>query len=355
VDYVEMFIKFLEDYKENGEAKYVERIRKIKEGESELVVELADVYKYNCALGIKLINDILSGKEELIPQILEGLYSLLSAINPSIGKFRLAIPKDIVLMTEPNPEYIEEALKKTFKLTVCVVFVDGKRVGILPLPEGVDDKKLYLLIATLNTNASVSAGDVIYFVGRWEREGFVIDSVEVIKKSEEPIESRVNVKNLLSLYSLPKDYPARIIKFLENFKDSEGRYKYKEMIDEMIDKAGDLKVNLSLDDLLSYDKELGEIAYENPDYVLPIYMRVVDFYVYTRLALKADLLPWAVLIGEKVVLTQGFVRAVSKSLHKKLTIEEVAHLVGGRVRGKKIIVKFGKFVKFLFENKEVLS
>jgi len=31
----------------------------------------------------------------------------------------------------------------------------------------------------------------------------------------------------------------------------------------MIDKAGDLKVNLSLDNLLSYDKELGEITLEN--------------------------------------------------------------------------------------------
>jgi len=124
-------------------------------------------------------------------------------------------------MTEPNPEYIEEALKKTFKLTVCVVFIDGKRVGILPLPEGVDDKKLYLLIATLNTDASVSAGDVIYFVGRWEREGFAIDSVEVVEKSEDPLESRVNVKNLLPLYSLPKDYLARVIRFLENFKDTD--------------------------------------------------------------------------------------------------------------------------------------
>jgi len=124
-------------------------------------------------------------------------------------------------MTEPNPEYIEEALKKTFRVTACVVFVDGKRVGILPLPEVLDDKKLYLLIATLNTDTSFSAGDVIYFVGRWEREGFAIDSVEVVEKSEDPLESRVNVKNLLPLYSLPKDYPTRLIKFLENFKDTD--------------------------------------------------------------------------------------------------------------------------------------
>jgi len=46
-------------------------------------------------------------------------------------------------------------------------------------------------------------------------------------------------------------------------------------------------------------------------------MRVVDFYVYTRLVLKADLLQRAVVRGEKVILTQGFVRAVNKSLHKK--------------------------------------
>jgi len=32
-----------------------------------------------------------------------------------------------------------------------------------------------------------------------------------------------------------------------------------------------------------------------------------------------------------------------------MTVEEVAHSVGGKAVGKKIVVKFEKFVKFLFE------
>ena len=340
MDYVEKFIEFLENYKENGKKKYVEKIKKLKKSEkSILTVELADVYKYNRTLGIKLINDVLSGNEELIPKILERLSALLSVLNPSIDEIGLLIPRNIKLIG-----YMEEALGRTFNVIGYVAFVDGKRIGILQPPEDVDDE-LKILIATLNIDILISAGDKISAFGRWTKEGFVIDSMEVIEKNEEQIESRVNIKNLLSLYSLPEDYPIRLIKFLEKFKDKDGRYKYKEMIDEMIEKGEEEEINLSVYDLLSFDKDLGKLALENPDYVLPIYMTVVNFYAQMRFALKKGLIPGAELKDEKVILTQDFIRATNTRYN--MSEEEIADLIGGKLENGKIIVKFGIFVAFM--------
>jgi len=346
MDYVELFIEFLENYKENGKPKYIEKIKKMKKRKNKkitLTVELADVYRYNTNLGIKLINDVLSGKEELIPQILERLSSLLTVLNPSIDEIGLLIPNNIRLITGP----LSEVSGISFDATGYIVFIDGKTIGILEPPEDIRGETLDLLIATLDINIPLSVGDKIYVAGRSKKKRFIINNVETIIKNEDPIESRVNVKNLLSLYSLPQDYPIRLIKFLQNFKDKYGRYKYRETIDQMIEKGEDLEVNLSAYDLLSYDKVLGEILLENPDFILPIYTEVIDFYVHIRFALKKGLLIGTKLKNEKVILSKDFIKLINESIN--LDMEEITYLLGGKLDRGKIIVKFTKFVDFIYK------
>ena len=346
MDHVELFIEFLENYKENGKPKYVEKIKKLKKQKNNkviLTVELADIYRYNKNLGIKIINDILSGKEELIPQILERLSSLLSVLNPSIDEIGLLIPNNIRLITEP----LQEVSGLQFDADGYVAFIDGKNVGILEPPEDIKDKILHVLIVTLDIEAPISVGDRVYVTGRSKKKRFIVDNIKIIAKNEEPIESRVNIKNLLSLYSLPEDYSIRLIRFLQNFKDRYGRYKYREMIDEMIEKGEDLEVNLSVYDLLSYDKVLGEILLENPDFILPIYTEIIDFYVHIRFALKKGLFAGTKLKNEKVILYKDFIKVLNESVN--LDMEEIAYLLDGKLDRGKIIVKFTKFVDFIYK------
>lgn len=335
MDYIEEFIEFLENYKENGKLKYVEKIKKVsKRKKVKLVVHLADVYKYNYVLGIRLLNEIIGGKEELIPQILERLTNRLAMINPSISEVRLIIPNEISLLRKLK----EGVQKREFHIIGYVAFIDKKKIGIIPPPEDIHDEKIYILIATLKDESQISVGDKISADVKYDKE-FVIENVEIIEKSKEQITSKVKVWEIF----LPNDYYKRIIKFIENFKDKHGKYKYREMIDKIIENnKGDL--DISIYDLISFDKELGELVLEDPDNVFPRFMEVIEFYLQVRSALKNGLIPGAKLKGEKVILTRDFAKLLN------LSMNELTYLVGSSTDNKKIVIGFGKFVEFLYKH-----
>jgi len=341
MDYVQEFIKFLENYKENGEIKYAKKIKEMTEaGERVLVVELADILRYDSKLGIKILNALLSGKDEIMHEILYNVAGLIKVLNKDLAEgFSIRIPNRIEFLKDSDKDLNGE--REDFEGYVGIKTKNGE-IGIVRLFDDVVE------IFLMKYKGKVRVGDLVSGFGTWKKKGgrcfFEVKELRVEKESKMEDLEEIDLGNIALL---PENYRERLVDFIEEYKDKNGVRKYKTMIDEMIEKEEMKDIPLAIDELLDFDKELGRPAMKDPNHVLPLYYKVIDVYVKTRFVLKKDLILWAKLKGEKVILKKDFADEMNEVLGTSLTQEKIAELIGGQNKDNEIVIDFKDFVKFL--------
>ena len=341
MDYVQEFIKFLENYKENGEVKYAKKIKEMTEtGGRVLVVELADILRYDAKLGIKILNALLSGKDEIMYEILINVVGLIKVLNKDLADgFSIKIPNKIEFLKDSDKDLDGE--REDFEGYIGVKTKNGE-IGIIRLFDDVVE------IFLMKYKGKVRVGDLVSGFGIWKKKGdrcyFEVRELRVEKESKMEDLEEIDLGNIALL---PENYRERLVDFIEDYRDKNGVRKYKTMIDEMIEKEDIKEVPIAIDELLDFDKELGRPVLKDPNRVLPLYYKVIDVYVKTRFVLKKDLIPWAKLKGEKVILKRDFVNEMNGVLGASLTQEKIAELIGGQNKGNDIVIDFKDFVKFL--------
>lgn len=332
MDYVQEFIKFLEE-------EYEEKIKQmLRKGEKVLTVELTDIYRHNPYLAIRILNALLSGKDEIMYEILSNVAGLIKVLTNDIEGFTIRIPNKIEFLKFADKEIAGE--KEEFKGYVAVKTTSGEIGIIRPLDDAVE-------IFLMKYNGKVKVGDFVSGYGVWKKKGgrcyFEAKGLEVEKES--PMEELEEI-DIDRTALLPEDYKERLIDFIEEY-EKDGVKKYKAIIDEMIEKEEIKDIPLSIEDLLMFDEELGRPAMKDPYHVLSLFNNVIDIYVKTRFVLKKNLIPWAKLDGEKVVLKSSFAEEINKALGLSITQEKVAELIGGENNGGDVVIGFRDFVKFL--------
>jgi len=342
MDYVQEFIKFLENYKEKGEVKYAKKIKDMTETEEKvLIVELADICRYNPYLGTRIINALLSGKDEIMYEILFNVAGLIKVLNRNLFEgFSIRIPNKIEFLKDSD-KCLENG-KEDFEGYVAIKTTKGE-IGIIRQLSDIVE------IFLMKYKGKVRIGDFVSGSGVWKKNGdrcyFEVKELRVERESKMEDLEEIDLDRIALL---PEDYRERLIEFIEEYKDKNGVRKYKTMIDEMIEKEDIKDIPIVIEDLLDFDKELGRPAMKDPNHVLPLFNKVIDVYVKTRFVLKKDLIPWAKLEGEKVVLKREFANELNEVLGVSLSQEKIAELIGGENKdNKEIEIGFKDFVKFL--------
>jgi len=83
VDYVQRFIDFIENFKdERGELKYIKMLKQVREkAEKTLTVYFSDFYRYDWVLAVKLLNK----PEDILPKIIDELEKLINVIDSAFN------------------------------------------------------------------------------------------------------------------------------------------------------------------------------------------------------------------------------------------------------------------------------
>ena len=83
VDYVQRFIDFLENFRdEKGELKYIKMLKQMrKKADKTLTVYFSDFYKYDWVLAVKLLNK----PEDILPKVIDELEKLINVIDSAFN------------------------------------------------------------------------------------------------------------------------------------------------------------------------------------------------------------------------------------------------------------------------------
>jgi len=333
LDYVQRFIDFLENYKdESGKPTYLEEIRRMaRDKEKLLIVYITDIYSYDPILGIKVINDELNNDNSLMRAFFDKLVNLIN-ITDATNKVKR---KELALSIPLNIDIIKGQVKRLKGYVALVGHVKGNRqkVGIIPLPEDiVREVSLPIFIVSVKDEliGKLNAGDMM-INGHVKKSDIVIDVDEI------------NIDQLLKDIKLPANYTQRIINFIEYYKGG----KYKKIIDEAIEEEK-LKIVFArnnfrefINDLMEYDMELAIPLTRRPNYILAKYTELISFYFSTRLELKKGWLKGAKLEGEKVILSSDFLKEES------IELEELIESFGATVTKNGIVISFDQYIRFL--------
>jgi len=154
------------------------------------------------------------------------------------------------------------------------------------------------------------------------------------------------------------DYAQRFIDFLENFRDDNGKYKYRKLAEKM-GIIGETHFEVDVKDLKKYDKELARVYEEKRLDVTSQLDKIIEWFIKTRTLLARGWLEGATLKNEKgkevVILTSDFAKEIVRQMSTPLSLEELAEILGLEYRKVKqgngthefLVVDFVEFVRFL--------
>jgi len=154
------------------------------------------------------------------------------------------------------------------------------------------------------------------------------------------------------------DYAKRFIDFLENFKDDNGKYKYRKLA-EKTGIMGETHFNVDVKDLEKYDKELARVYKKKSPDVISQLDNTIEWFIKTRTLLARGWLEGATLKNEKgkevVIMTSDFAKEIVRQMSTPLTLEELAEILGLEYRKVKqgnethefLVADFVDFIRFL--------
>ena len=383
MDYVQKFIDFIENYTdEKGNKKYIERLKQlINERKEKLVVEMPDIYRYEPLLAIKLMNDLYINDKSLLNTISEMLYKLLVMLYGRIDIERIEIEfpaYDYTLMGvfpgEENKQQEEEF--EGYVVFVGLIerkIVPQQKIVVAELPENVKGDKITMRLMVLEGNLvrKVKPGDKVRVRVTWEKgedneiQYLKVKDLVVEQHNELSDVNEVPISGLMSDYAdkAPVYFIHKIIDFLEYFRDEKGRFKYREIADNIITK-GYREIPLDINDLKEFDADLYTLALLFTDVFNSAFNEAFNHYIGIRSTIKEGRLPGIKLIEENgkeyVIITSEHIKFLNSLTKLNLGLEEYAKIFGGHVeekiinnvKRKVIVVEFTRFVKTWIYDKE---
>ena len=336
------------------------------------------------------MNDLFTDDKSLLNTISERLYKLLAiSYSPvNVNKIRIDIPPfvRIVFGSYNYEKNLESESSVEFEGYVAMVgyiqkseLSQQQKIFVVPPPEkAIMDSRILLFLMTLKGDlvGKVRRGDKVYghYVCRkanfYERKFYNFEVVDLATALGHGLDDvkEFDINKIISIFAnkVPPDFIDRIIDFAENFRDKQGRFKYRELADKLISKGyGDIFVEN--DDIKEYDNTLFLISMLNPtDFEVGL-QAGLSIFVTARMLLKRGFCSGGVKLvqendGREVVL-------VTEKLSRRqvgVKLDILAERLGGHIEERVVdgvkqrvlslsFVQWAKLIPEILESKERLK